>query len=98
MQLPLKSHCKILRAAPDRLKTVILEAYFVESLVMPDIPDIAHELDARAGSLMLLAEQTASESMRAEYLKIADMYRKLASAERNLASQRSMASASRHRR
>jgi len=36
--------------------------------------------------------------MRAEYLKITDMYRKLPSAERNLASQRSMASASRHSR
>jgi hypothetical protein len=32
---------------------------------------------------MRLAEQSASESMRAEYLKIADMYRRLAATERN---------------
>jgi hypothetical protein len=63
---------------------------------LPDIPDIAIELDMRAGTLAQLAAQTVSESMRAEYLKMADMYRRLATAERDLASNRSMASAARH--
>jgi hypothetical protein len=60
---------------------------------MREIADLVRQLKARREALAELAAKAASESMRAEYLRMSEMHRKLAAAERDLASRRSMASA-----